>query len=103
MHPDLQAKLPQIRTYTGRGIDDPTAVLKCDLTPLGFHGMVHSEKYGTFYVDPAVHGNDAFYVIYNKSDYLRKKSDVLWNCGTPDPEGAQELIEGKTLTPGQAA
>lgn len=103
MHPDLQAKYPQIRTYTGRGIDDPTAVLKCDLTPWGFHGMVHSGRYGTFFIDPAVHGNDEYYVVYNKKDYLKKESDLLWTCGTPDPEGAKELDQIQPLTPAQFA
>lgn len=103
MHPDLQAKFPEIRTYTGQGIDDPTAVLKCDLTPWGFHGMVRSGKYGTFFIDPAVHGNEEFYVVYNKKDYLPKKDDALWTCATPDMGGAQELEHGQPLTPAQLA
>jgi subtilisin-like proprotein convertase family protein len=103
MHPDLQAKYPQIRTFTGRGLDDPTAILKCDLTPLGFHGMVLSGRSGTFFIDPAVHGNEEFYVVYNKKDYLRKKDDLLWSCGTPDPDGAKELEFVQPLTPAQFA
>jgi len=101
MHPDLQAKYPQIRTYTGRGIDDPSAILKCDLTPWGFHGMVHSRVYGTFFIDPAVHGNTEFYVVYNKKDYLPSADDALWTCATPEPDGAQELNHGKLLSPAQ--
>jgi subtilisin-like proprotein convertase family protein len=103
MHPDLQAKYPQIRTYTGRGIDDPTAVLKCDLTPWGFHGMVRSGKYGTYFIDPAVHGNTEFYVVYNKKDYLPTADDALWTCATPEPDGAQLLEHSKKLTPAQLA
>ncbi|MFN0176731.1 MAG: reprolysin-like metallopeptidase [Saprospiraceae bacterium] len=103
MHPDLQAKYPQIRTYTGRGIDDPTAVLKCDLTPWGFHGMVRSVKYGTYFIDPAVHGNTEFYVVYNKKDYLPTADDALWTCASPEPDGAQVLEHGKPLTPAQLA
>lgn len=103
MHPDLQAKYPQIRTYTGRGLDDATAVLKCDLTPWGFHAMVQSSFAGTFYIDPAIHGNDEIYLVYNRKDYLRKKEDALWTCATPDPDGAQELEQVKPLTPAQLA
>ncbi len=103
MHPDLQAKFPQIRTYTGRGIDDPTAVLKCDLTPWGFHGMVQSSVAGTFFIDPMIHGNDAVYVVYNRKDYLRSKEDALWTCETANPDGAQELEQIKPLTPAQLA
>jgi subtilisin-like proprotein convertase family protein len=102
-HPDLQAKYPQIRSYTGRGLDDRTAVLKCDLTPLGFHGMIRSGTANTVFIDPAVHGNTEYYVVYNKKDYLRSKEDALWTCGTPDPDGAQELEKVKPLTPAQLA
>lgn len=102
-HPDLQAKYPQIRSYTGRGLDDPSAVLKCDLTPLGFHGMIRSGIANTVFIDPAVHGNTEYYVVYNKKDYLRSKEDALWTCATPDPDGAQELEPGKLLTTAQLA
>ena len=102
-HPDLQAKYPQIRSYTGRGLDDQTAVLKCDLTPLGFHGMIRSGTENTVFIDPAIHGNSEYYVVYNKKDYLQKKEDALWTCGTPDPDGATVLDPVKILTPTQLA
>ncbi len=101
MHPELQAKYPQIKTFTGRGIDDPTALLKCDLTPWGFHGMVRSGRHGTYFIDPAVHGNIEYYVVYNKKDYLPTADDALWTCATPEPDGAQVLEHGKPLTPAQ--
>ncbi len=97
MHPDLQAKYPQIRTYTGRGVDDPTAVLKCDFTPLGFHGMITSSTANTVFIDPAVHGNTEFYVVYNKKDYHGTSDDALWTCGVPNPENAKELGHSKDL------
>ena len=100
-HPDLQAKYPHIRSYTGRGLDDRTAVLKCDLTPLGFHGMIRSATANTVFIDPAVYGNTEYYVVYNKKDYLRSKEDALWTCGTPDPVDAQELKLDKPVTPAQ--
>lgn len=103
LHPDLQAKYPQIRSYTGRGIDDPTATLKCDLTPWGFHGMVQSVHANTYFIDPAIHGNDALYVVYNKKDYVPKKADGLWSCATPDPDGAQLLETEKQITAAQLA
>ncbi len=39
MHRALQERYPMIRTYTGVGVSDG-ALLKCDLTPHGFHAMV---------------------------------------------------------------
>lgn len=103
MHPELQAKYPNIRTYTGRGIDDPTAVLKCDLTQFGFHGMVISGQSGNFYIDPAILGNTEHYLVYYKKDYLGKKEDEPWTCATPTPEGAQELSHGPAHVPAATA
>lgn len=39
MAPALQAKYPEIRCFTGVGIDQPSLRVKCDWTPWGFHAM----------------------------------------------------------------
>ena len=31
MHPDLQAKYPNIKSYAGKGIDDPTATIRLSI------------------------------------------------------------------------
>jgi hypothetical protein len=51
MEAELTARFPRIRTFRGVGIDDPAAVARLDLTPLGFHAMVLS-PFGTVLVDP---------------------------------------------------
>ncbi|MCY7329592.1 MAG: M12 family metallo-peptidase, partial [Saprospiraceae bacterium] len=69
MAPELQAQYPGIRCYTGYGLDDPTAFLKCDLTPQGFHAMVLSDIHGPYFVDPYSFGDRENYVVYYKKDY----------------------------------
>ncbi len=97
MAPELQAQFPEIRTYTGQGIDDPTATLKCDLTPHGFHAMVMSALHSSVYVDPYSQGDTEHYVVYFKKDYLPKNDDAPFICETPD-EDLKEL----TLNDGSA-
>lgn len=40
MAPELQAKFPDIRSYVGSGIEDPTAYLRFSVSPLGFSSMI---------------------------------------------------------------
>jgi subtilisin-like proprotein convertase family protein len=94
MAPELQAKYPEIRCYTGRGMDDPSAKIKLDCTPFGFHAMVTSANGGSYFIDPMVHGNTSFYVVYFKKDYLPAKENAAWTCQNIVPEGAAVLESG---------
>ena len=67
LEPGLAAKHPDIRTFTGTGIDDPSATVHADLTPLGFHASVRSTR-GWWYVDPSHHRGDGVYVSYHAHD-----------------------------------
>ncbi|BDQ02179.1 reprolysin-like metallopeptidase [Ignavibacterium sp.] len=77
MEPELQQKFPDIRTYTGQGIDDPYATLKMDITPHGFHAMVLSPK-GRIFIDPYAKGETNYYLSYYTKDFVKK--DVLFDC-----------------------
>src|SRR4051812_3990961 len=70
MEAGLARRHPEIRTFAGRGIDDRTATIRLDSTPLGFHASVRSER-GTWYVDPRYAGDARHYVSYDRSALTR--------------------------------
>lgn len=73
MEKALQEKFPSIRTYSGQGIDDPTATLRMDWTEFGFHAQVRSAKEEkAFYIDPFVQGETTQYISYHKKDLPAK-------------------------------
>lgn len=77
MAPELQAQYPEIRTYTGQGIDDPYATLKLDLTPHGFHTQILSPN-GRVFIDPYSKGDVDHYISYYTKDF--KKVNANFEC-----------------------
>lgn len=92
MAPELQAQYPEIQCYTGIGMDNPSARLKCDFTPWGFHAMVLSPGESPMFIDPFFHGSQEFYTVYYKKDLEPSKDDALWTCETEHVD--QELRPG---------
>ena len=76
MQADLAAAHPEIRTYSGRGVDDPAATVRADLTPLGFHASVRSPR-GQWYVDPHSHTDQGLYSSYYGRDLVRPGTPLV--------------------------
>ncbi|MEM8908485.1 MAG: reprolysin-like metallopeptidase, partial [Bacteroidota bacterium] len=89
MHPKLGARYPNMKSYCGKGIDDPTAYVRFDVTPNGFHGMVLSGRMPTAFIDPYAQGDTEHYISYYKKDY-QKAENVPFVCE----------VEGGAITPG---
>lgn len=94
MEEGLAKKYPQIKTYIGKGIDDPTALTRLDITQKGFHAIVHSAT-GTWYIDPYFRENTSYYISYHKKDYV---TDEEWHCSASE-ERLQEDITPRGPTP----
>lgn len=76
MEPELAAKHPDIKTYKGQGIDDPSATLRMDVTPLGLHASVRSPR-GGYYVDPYYKGDDSVYASYSRADLVNEHGPLV--------------------------
>jgi hypothetical protein len=65
--PDPSGKVSDFKTYSGQGIDDRTATLRCDVSRAGFHAQI---LFGgeSVYLDPFAPGDTAHYISYYKRD-----------------------------------
>lgn len=87
MAPELAARYPLIRTFAGIGLDDPSANVRFDLTPAGFHAQIMRPA-GTVFIDPYSHGDDEYYVSYRRTDY--RAEGKQWRCLLGDDETPDE-------------
>ena len=77
MEPALAAKHPELKTYRGQGLDDPTATARFDVTPHGFHAFILSAS-GAVLVDPYAEGDTENYISYRKLDL--GEDDQTFEC-----------------------
>ena len=96
MAPELGRKYPEIQTYRGQGIDDPSATLRFSVTPQGFHGHILSTD-GRIFIDPRSVGDFQYAIAYFTRDYPAPEG-LEWQChvdeyeahrpgGTNEPSG----------------
>lgn len=73
LSPELGAKYPQIKTYDAYGIDDPSELVKFDLTPHGFHAMIMKPGESPLFIDPFNKKTTQYYLMYYKKDFMTSK------------------------------
>jgi len=74
--PELSAKFPMIKSYTGYGIEDPTAIVKIDIGTNGIHAIVFSGNHSTLYIDPYTKDNKE-YIVYQRKDITKNEKDFI--------------------------
>ncbi|MCA1625640.1 MAG: M12 family metallo-peptidase [Acidobacteria bacterium] len=74
MEPKLAAKHPEINSYLGQGIDNPTATARFDLSPNGLRAIIISNE-GTIFIDPYATGDTLNYITFNKRDLADEGND----------------------------
>jgi hypothetical protein len=113
--PQVAAQVPDWKTYSGRGIDDPTAVLRFSWSANGLSAMVLGAD-GAYYVEPYSKADRAHYRVFHRRDageergsfhcgldeYLsRKQTDRTIKAASSDAGGgsttAAALTNGATL------
>lgn len=69
MAPELAKKYPEIQSYAGYDLKNPSNTVRFDLTPHGFHAMAFTQEFGTVYIDPYSFQKKGYYIVYRKKDF----------------------------------
>lgn len=90
--PELAAAFPDIRTYSGQGLDDPSATVRFGWTERGFHAIILSTG-GTTFVDPYAPGDLDLYVAARR-DALRPPGEPFRCMMTGEEPGTALRVAG---------
>lgn len=106
MEQGLADQHPDIKTYSGKGIDDPTVLIRFDQTPLGFHASIRGSS-GSWYIDPRFHLDQSVYVSYFGRELVNRHGPLIENdliesvetdrLGRTSELGAADLSVGNQL------
>jgi subtilisin-like proprotein convertase family protein len=81
MAPELQAKFPDIRSYVGTGVEDPTVYLRFSVSPVGFSSMITRSGISEF-IEPYTEDRTV-YAVFN-SNARRGQDKEPFECKTSD-------------------
>ena len=82
----LAARYPQIKSYMGVGIDNPSATAYFSVSPLGFKSMVLSPDKSAVFIEP-ISADLGTYTVYRKSD--KAQSLTPFECSVIDEVAPQ--------------
>jgi len=101
MAPELSAKYPGIHSYLGKGIENPSAIIRFDMSV--YHGLHATIMYGsesTVYIDQMYQD---IYRVVRRSDVTDRPHgfECLTEAQTPSPgrgEGVENVTDGRLRT-----
>jgi subtilisin-like proprotein convertase family protein len=88
--PELQAQYPEIRSYSGTGITDPTASICFSVSPKGIQTMVLRGDSGSEFIEPFADDKSVYVVLTSKN---RSKGALPLTCKTDDVRLNKELFK----------
>lgn len=77
---ELQARFPEIRAFSGKGLTDPYATLKLSASPQGIQTMIFRTGKPNEFIEPY----SADHTVYAVFKSQRKAGQLPWKCSTPD-------------------
>jgi hypothetical protein len=80
--PELQARFPEIRAYSGKGITDKYATLKLSISPQGIQTMIFRTEKENEFIEP-YSKDHAIYSVYKSH---RDKGSLPWTCSTDEKQ-----------------
>ena len=81
LSPELQERYPNIKSYAGQGIDDPSAVIRFSISPLGFQSMKLSANKPATFIE-ALTKNRSHYAAFKRADKINFNDD--FECSVTD-------------------
>lgn len=84
----LQTQFPEIRSYVGKGIDDPKAVLRMSLDPNGIQAMIFRSDKRNEFIEP-YSADGKVYAVFNSE---RTKGKLPFTCSTEDQNVSKSIL-----------
>lgn len=85
--PALQARFPEIRAFSGKGVSDKYAMLKLSVSPQGIQTMVFRTDKENEFIE-AYSQDHSVYAVFKSQ---RKAGKLPWTCSTVDENMATSL------------
>lgn len=93
VHPELAVKYPDMKSYVGQGVTNPSEIIRFSISPFGFHNMMLSTE-GTSYTDPYTTDLQT-YMVYKKQGLTTTNS---FSCGVTEDMHSGLRMDAQNVT-----